>query len=318
MLMRATLSFCAFFFAVLASADSGVMLSGEVATRNSEVFVAPRGDNWLMQIEWMIEEGERVKPGDAVVQYNTASITSQVEQLEAQLRKVKAESKQKDLTQDLELKQAQHNLRIAKLNLQRAKLDAEIPQRLLSQLNFEKYQLEYTRAKNAVVETEKQLKVKEQDVVAEKKRSQVSIAGAENELLRIQLMLDLMTQRASREGTALYVDHPWTREKIRTGDSVQRGFTVLEIPATDDLHIKAWLNEIDIAKVEEGAAVSVSVDSRPQLQFSGVIKRIGRQAEPKQYWGKANYLDVEIEISEDGRDALLPGMSVLVAVEGTI
>jgi multidrug resistance efflux pump len=316
MLKPLTLSVLTLLVSFPALAGEGVMLSGEVAARNSEVFVAPRGDNWLMQIEWMIEEGQRVKPGDPVVQYNTASITSQVEQLEAQLRKVKAESKQKDLTQDLALKQAQHNLRIAKLNLQRAKLDAEIPARLLSQLNYERYQLEFTRAKNAVVEAEKQFKVKEKDVVAEKQRSQVSIAGAENELRRIQLMLELMTQRASREGTALYVDHPWTRDKIRAGDSVQRGFTVLEIPATDDLHIKAWLNEIDVANVEEGAEVKVSVDSRPQLEFSGVIKRIGRQAEPKQYWGKANYLDVEVEINDEGRQALLPGMSVLVAVGG--
>ena len=51
------------------AAAEPLLLTGEVAARNSQVFVAPQADSWMVQIAWMVEEGERVEPGDAVVQY---------------------------------------------------------------------------------------------------------------------------------------------------------------------------------------------------------------------------------------------------------
>lgn len=305
---------CLLLVSAFAVQAGTLLLTGEVAARNSQVFVAPETDNWMVQIAWMIEEGERVEPGDAVVQYDTASVSASLEQLEANLRKVKAESRRNDLVQDLALLEAEHALKVAELTLQKARLDAGIPRNLLSQLQFEQYQLALTQALNGKEEAEKALAVKRQDVADEKRRSQVEIAGAENELERIQVMLGNMTQRADRAGTAMYVDHPWTRQKIREGDSVQRGFSVLEIPSTDQLQIKAWLNEVDVAHLQEGQKVKIFFDARPGLTLSGVVERIGRQAEPKQHWGDSAYLDVDIQFADPLTVELLPGMSVRVEV----
>jgi len=41
-----------------------LLLTGEVAARNSQVFVAPQADNWMVQIAWMVEEGARVAVGE--------------------------------------------------------------------------------------------------------------------------------------------------------------------------------------------------------------------------------------------------------------
>jgi multidrug resistance efflux pump len=289
-----------------------LLLSGEVSARNSQTLVAPEANEWMVQIAWMVEEGTRVAPGDAVVQYDSASVAASLEQLESALRKVKAESRRNDLVQDLQLREAQHLHEVAQLQLDRAKLDASIPSELLSQLQYQQYRLALTKAINRELETRKALAVKKQDVVDEKKRSQVKIAGAKNELQRIQLMLDSMTQYSARAGTALYVDHPWTRQKIRQGDSVQRGFSVLEIPATNNLHVRAWLNEVDIARIQEGQRVSIRFDARPELSATGVIERIGKQAEPKNHWGDSGYINVDIGFDAPQPAGLLPGMSVLV------
>lgn len=296
------------------TAAEPLLLTGEVAARNSQVFVAPQADSWMVQIAWMVEEGERVEPGDAVVQYDTASISANLEQLEATLRKVRAESRRNDLVQDLALREAQHALQIAELTLKKARLDAGIPRELLSELQYEQYQLALTRALNGEVEAKKALAVKEKDVAAEKQRNQVLIAGAENELRRVQVMLDNMTQRTDRAGTAMYVDHPWTRQKIREGDSVQRGFSVLEIPSTDDLHIRAWLNEVDIARIADQQPVTIRFDAMPSVTLAGRVERIGNQAEPKQHWGGSGYIDVSIRFADEPEQTLLPGMSVQVEV----
>ncbi|WP_049722851.1 HlyD family secretion protein [Gilvimarinus polysaccharolyticus] len=311
------LALCSLLFLLwLPAAAEPLLLTGEVAARNSQMFVAPETDEWIVQIAWMVEEGTRVEPGDAVVQYDSASVAANLEQLEAGLRKVKAESRRNGLVQDLQLREAQHQYDVAFLSLQKAKLNAGIPSELLSQLQYEQYQLALVKAINAEVETRKALEVKKDDVLAEKKRSQVAIAGAQNELRRVQLMLDGMTQNSTRSGTAMYVDHPWTREKIRQGDSVERGFSVLAIPSTDDLHVRAWLNEVDIARVSEEQQVSIGFDARPELKIDGVIERIGKQAEPKNHWGDSGYIDVDIRFVDDVMAAgLLPGMSVLVEIK---
>ncbi|WP_020210753.1 HlyD family secretion protein [Gilvimarinus chinensis] len=295
-------------------AAENLLLSGEVAARNSQVFVTPESDSWMMQISWMIEEGEKVSPGDPVVQFDTASLVASLEQLEANLRKVKAESKRNELVQSLALSEAEHAHEVAQLTLQKAKLDAGIPRELLSQLQFEQYQLALTRAEGDAEETAKALANKSKDVVAEKTRSQVKIAGAENELRRVQVMLDSMTLKADRAGTAMYVDHPWTRQKIREGDSVQRGFSVLEIPSTDDLQVRAWLNEVDIARITQGEEVLIHFDAMPEANLTGTVERIGNQAEPKQYWGNSGYINVDISFASQTELALLPGMSVMVEV----
>lgn len=289
-----------------------LLLSGEVSARNSQTLVAPEANEWMVQIAWMVEEGTRVAPGEAVVQYDSASVAASLEQLESALRKVKAESRRNDLVQDLQRREAQHLHEVAVLQLDRAELDASIPSELLSQLQYQQYRLALTKAINHELETRKALAVKKQDVVDEKKRSQVEIAGAKNELQRIQLMLDSMTQYSARAGTALYVDHPWSRQKIRQGDSVQRGFSVLEIPATNNLHVRAWLNEVDIARVQQGQRVSIRFDARPELSASGIVERIGKQAEPKNHWGDSGYINVGIDFDAQQPMGLLPGMSVLV------
>ncbi len=291
-----------------------LLLSGEVSARHSEVFVAPEGDNWIMQIEWMVEEGERVNVGDPVVQYDTASITSKLEQREATLRKVKAQSKQKKLALDLALREAQHGYDVATLGLEIARLNASIPQPLLSLLDYEQYQLAFTRQLNAQKKAANALVITEKNGVAERRRSEVEVAGAKNELQRAQRILDLLTQRATSSGTAMYMLHAWTQKKIRTGDSVRRGFSVLQIPATDNLHIKAWLNEIDVTRVREGQAVQIQIDARPDTLNLGKVAHMGTRAEPRQYWGEANYIEVDIELDNASTEGLLPGMSVMVEV----
>lgn len=294
----------------------GLRLSGEIAARDSQIFVAPRGDSWQMQIAWMVEEGERVEAGDPVVQYDTSSLATSVEQLESGLRQVQAQSLRSDLAQDMALRQAEHNFEIAQLQLERAQLDAGVPLALLSELQYEEYQLALKKAESAEREAKRALEVAREDLAAEKRRNQVEIAGAKNELQRVQAILDSMTQRADSSGTAMYVDHPWTGQKIRTGDMVRDGFSVLEIPSTDDLHVRAWLNEVDVARVAENQPVKVYFDARPKLELKGVISRIGSQAEPKQYWGESGYIDIDVAIEDAQDQGLLPGMSVLIELEG--
>ena len=303
-------------FSITAGSHAQLLLSGTVEAKNSQVFVTPKADSWQMQIEWMVDEGEKIKKGDTVVVYDTSSLAANVEQLESTLRRVTAEAKRNVLVQDLVLKEAENRYETALLTLKKAELDAGIPEHVISQFQYANNQLALKRALQEQAESTKALEISRKNALNEKKRSELEVASAKNELKRVQLMLDNMTQTADRDGTAMYVLHPWTRAKIRVGDMVQRGFSVLEIPSTEDLHVKAWLNEVDVAKISMDDSARLTFDAKPELNIAGRIVRIGNQAEKKEYWGDASYIDVDIEFDQSHDHGLIPGMSVLVQIGG--
>jgi len=292
-----------------------LLVSGEIAAKNKQVFSVPKADSWQLKIDWMIEEGSKVKAGEPVVIYNTASLLTDVEQLEAQLRQANAERDKNDLSNQLALREAIFALEKAQLELERAKLDAGLPQANLSKLDFEQYQLTKNKATQSVGEKKNKLSAKRLEVSNEAKRQQINVLQTQADLGRKQSMIDAMVQKAREGGTALYVPHPWNGNKIRAGDTVQRNFTVLEIPNTQNLQVVAWLNEVDIAKVELNHQVMLTVDALPKTQLSGKVIKISNQAEVKQHWGKAAYFSLEIELAQSAGVPILPGMSVLASID---
>lgn len=291
-----------------------LLISGRVEASSAQTFTPPQLDTWQVKIDWMEEEGKQVKAGDPVVVFDTNNIASEVEQLEANLRKVKSERERKQLELDLELRQAEFDVEKALLELKKAQVDANIPETHISQYQFAQYQLELEKAQKSHEEASKKLAIKQKDIKAEEKKNQLEIFGAEKELNRKQSLMDAMSLKAKENGTVMYVEHPWNGTKIRAGDTVQRNFTVLKIPSTDELKVIAWLNEVDIAWLKPGHTAHVSLDAIPGSSIKGKIVKIGSQGENRDHWGEAAYFEVEIELAENNY-ALLPGMSALARVE---
>lgn len=305
---------CLLLVTVSANSAESLLISGSVEAKKSQVFSVPAANSWRLQIKWMAEEGTKVKAGETVVMYDTASLSSDVEQREADVRKAEAEAKRSNLKLTLNIKEAEFRLEKAELELEKARLEAAIPEQQLSKVDYETNQLDLKKAENEFVSAKEALKSKRAEVINERKKNSLIIQGAKKELQRSQSMLANMEQKASDGGTVQYVDHPWLGTKIRSGDTIQRGFNVLKIPSTDDLHVRGWLNEIDIARVKTGQPVKLNVDAIPGLSIDGVIEKISNQAESRSDWGESSYFALNISINSSDVSELIPGMSVLVEV----
>ncbi|NRA61244.1 MAG: HlyD family efflux transporter periplasmic adaptor subunit [Psychrobium sp.] len=293
-----------------------LLISGEIEAKNSQVFSVPRSDNWRVQISWMAKEGSKVKAGDTVVMYDTASLLTDVEQLEAKVRQAIAQQEKNKLSQELAYKESQFQVQSAKLNVKKARVDAAIPRKNISELDHAKHQLALEKGLQVLFDAKNKLGAKKNELSNEEKRHIILVAEAKNDLLRKQTMLRGMMQKAQASGTVMYVDHPWTGSKIRAGDTVQKDFTVLTIPNTDDLHVKAWLNEVDINKVKLHQTVNLRIDALPNTLLQGKVSMISNQAEVRTSWGEAAYFVLGIKIDGEIDSKILPGMSVLAVVEG--
>ena len=288
-----------------------MLISGSIEAKISQIFSVPVANSWQVQIKWMAEEGIKVKAGDEVVIYDTASLSSEVEQKEAELRKAQSEAKRSRLQLELELEQAKFRDEKAKLDLEKAELEASVPEQLLSKLEFAQNQLKLKKAEQEAKEAALALTVKQEALDTDMQRHTLTLQGVSNQLQRAKNLFANMTQVAKSDGTVQYVDHPWNGTKIRSGDTVQRGFTVLKIPSTDNLMVQGWLNEVDVARVQPGDKVDILVDAIPDLKLKGVIEKISNQAEPRERWGESAYFSLGIRIDGETDARLIPGMSVV-------
>lgn len=92
---------------------------------------------------------------------------------------------------------------------------------------------------------------------------------------------------------------------VEAGDSVSRD-TVIASVITTDMKAIITLNEVDAAKVVDGARVVLSLDALPDLEMIGKVSRIATIGTVS-----SNVVSYEAEIELDVQDASLkPGMSV--------
>ena len=61
-------------------AQTPLILSGQIKASDNQTFYAPKTDNWRVQVQWLLPEGDIAKEGDLVVVFDSGSIQSQIEQ----------------------------------------------------------------------------------------------------------------------------------------------------------------------------------------------------------------------------------------------
>lgn len=304
-----------FSFPVLAES---LLVSGFVEARYKQQFSTPDSDSWQLQIKWLAKEGKQVEAGETVVIFDSAAMESEVEAEEAKLRKTRAESQKKEQKLRLELLEAESLMRVAELELEKAALEASIPENHLTKIVYEKNQLEKKKKKLALQDKTQAFEQKQAELNNQLGIADIQILAASSELKRKQNMLEGLNQKAERMGTVVYVRHPWYGRSIKAGDTVQKEFTVLEIPDTSQLYIQGWLNEVDIARVKAGP-VEIYIDALNQGKINGVLRSVSQQGESRPAWGDAYYHALEVEVDDAAFDVskLLPGMSVMLKVPST-
>ncbi|MEK7334079.1 MAG: HlyD family efflux transporter periplasmic adaptor subunit, partial [Candidatus Binatota bacterium] len=101
-------------------------------------------------------------------------------------------------------------------------------------------------------------------------RASVEMARARVEILKTQLNETVI--RAPVDAVVEVLD-------LEPGDLVGAGKPVATLLRTNDLWVRAYLPEKRLGYVQPGLKVKIRVDSFPQKNFSGTVRRVNRQAE---------------------------------------
>lgn len=295
----------------------GVEATGALRAASMQNIAPPAdlGNYWELQIVSMAPEGKDVKPGENLVTLAVPKIAEdlQVAQTEAQQAAKeleKAQSQAKVEQQDLETKLATAQNNYDKFKLKQSSTTVQVS--LAKDLEIDRLELEQAR-REVVALTENlewQRKASEANVglIASKK------SLAENTVQKLLASMNSLQLKADRSGIVIYKQR-WNNEKLKVGDTIWRGQTILGIPDLNTLVLDVYVPEVDVSKIKLGQPVEITIDALQGKTYMGKVTQVGTLIHPKSYDIPNKVLDVQINFDELDVAVMRPAMSVKAKIE---
>jgi multidrug efflux pump subunit AcrA (membrane-fusion protein) len=119
---------------------------------------------------------------------------------------------------------------------------------------------------------------------------------------------------APRAGTVIYPTS-WRGEKKKVGDAAWRWDVVLQVVGLDKMRGRGEIDEVDVARVAVGQAVTLRLDALPDVQLRGKVDSIAKAVAPKSQADPSNIAKLKIQVDAPPNVPLRPGMRFRGEVE---
>ncbi len=299
---------------------AAVVLTGEVRSDGAQAILTPPSMNSPVVLRFYAADGTRVKAGDALLRIDASSAAAQLHTLQDQIEHTKAQA-DKDVG-DLELKRADAELALTDAEAARdtAAVDAAIPKKLLSALDYDRYQgtAESTRRdaelkRSLLDDARAAVARRREDGALETKKLQLQLGF-------LQAQVDTATVSAEHEGivvhgfqTVFFAGSNGSG-RYEEGSTAYVGSKVGEVVDADGTHsVRAWTLAPDRRGLKVGQSVHLEFDALPEHAVAGSIRRISNAPEAKPEWSDGRYYAIDIALDAAAEKLpLLPGMSVRV------
>ena len=275
-----------------AAPAAAVVLTGEVQAVDAQVILTPPANMSPVVIRYFVPEGERVRKGDVVLRIDPGQAGSNVREVDARIALADAEAA-----------------------LETARIDAAIPEELVSALDYDRYQGEFDRAKREHALKREELATAEAAVVRRERDGELEV-----ERLRVlreynAAQIEVSEVRADRDGVVVHgFNNNWIGGRIDEGSSTIPGGKAGEVVGGGEMRVRAWALVPDRRGLDIGQPVRVAFDALPGTALTGQVTAIAGAPERREEWGDGRYFAMDIALPEHDL-ALLPGMSVRVIAD---
>lgn len=263
-------------FGLIAAGDDapGLEMYGNVDVR--EVEMAFRVPGRIADV--LVDEGDRVAPGDLLAVIDAAPVEDRVRQAEADIAVAEANlARLVNGSRSQDVAAARARVDAANVRLADARADAARREPLSQNGAISRSQWEDTQS--AVRAAEAQLREAEAALSLQRDGARPEdIAAARAQLARAEaarasIGTDLGDTRLAAASDGLVL----TRA-VEPGSLVQPGETVLTIAIDRPLRVRAYIAEPDLSRIAPGMAVEVRADGNPRV-YAGRIASISPRAE---------------------------------------
>ena len=273
-----------------------VYATGELRPVRSMMLVAPPVGGGTLRIVHLARSGSRVRTGDVVIefdpseqQYSLEQSRSELLQAEEEIAKAKADAEVQTSQDKVALLKAQFAVRQAELDVSKNEL--------LSAIDAKKNLLKLEEAKRALAQLQQDIQSHALSnqatiAVAQEKRNKAKLAMDEAqrniESMRVKAPINgLVEVRKNEEAAGGFFFGGMTLPEYREGDEVNPGSYIAQTLETDQMELRAKLEESDRTNVKVGEPVEVHVDALPGVAFSGKTKTLSGAASGDMWGGNA-------------------------------
>ena len=297
-------------------------LSGSVHSRKAIDLLAPMEWRYDLQIVSLVPEGTQVQPGDTLLKFNTSKLQAELETARRNLQTQKANWRQLLLNQEIQNRQLQNNLTLARLNLedarltvQKAKFESDVVQKQ-AQIALKQAEIQLRRAQQALQNT----KVVQQ---AERVKAEMAVKNAQTDVAALKARIARFSLVSPHSGMVVYGESWFGNgfRKIRLGDKVHAGDALIELPDLKAMESRVFINEVDVHKIRPGQKALLWLEARPGHTYHGVVQKVAEISEPQNFaqghwWENPSSVHVfrgAVAIS-DPDSSLKPGMTIKTRV----
>jgi len=253
-----------------------VRCRGELKARTSVQVVAPVNVPELRMV-WLAPQGSKVKEGDPVVRFDPSSAKQEEKLKVAALNQAQAALDQASANAGITTEQDKLDLATAEYQVEKAKLEVS-KQEIVSRLQAEDSKVDLGLA-------EKKLSIQQANVQLNAAADRAKVASlararekAKDELELTRYRLSQMELTAPISGVINFMPNysqGWMNAKpFKVGDQAWPGGVLAEIPDLQTLEMEGKVEEIDRGKIGIGQAISVHIDSLPELTVPAILQQL--------------------------------------------
>ena len=301
-----------------------LQMRGELKPLVSKVVTAPSTAGSDVQIVKLVKNGDQVKTGDLIVQFDVSTLQRTLDERRSVLKQAEGEIVQTRAQGRLTEEQDQTDLLKARYDVERAKLEVS-KQEIVSAIEGEEAKAKLADAEQALREAEEKLKSdksgSEADVqgkIQKRDKALYDVQQAERQIAELIVKAPgsgMVTLMPNWRAGGFFSDNP---PEFKEGDRAWPGAAIAELPDLSTLRVTAHIDEIDRGRLKAGQSVSVRVDAVPDKELTGHVAEISTLAKMdfSSGWPPKKNFDLIVQLDQ-GDARLRPGMSstLRVAVE---
>ncbi|HVW08616.1 MAG TPA: efflux RND transporter periplasmic adaptor subunit [Bryobacteraceae bacterium] len=293
-----------------------VTAKAELRGGNPEVLTAPLIGGTELHLTTLKEQGEPVKEGEVVVEFDTTEQDYKLKEAQADLAEAEQKLAQADNDRQAQQEEDSYAIEKAKADITTAELDVR-KNPLLPSITARENTLALEQARDHLTQLEHNVANRRATGDAAIAIQQAGRDKAASQAKTAQQNIDAMTLKAHRDGyfsirantNVNYIDFGMTLPVFQSGDTVRPGMAVAEIPDLKNWELAANIAELDRGHIAVGQKVNITVIAVSGRQFHGTVKDLGASGGPP--WDR--HFECKIGLDDPSAE-LRPGMSALVVV----
>ena len=297
-----------------------LQLRGEIRPVRSVVLTAPSSGADL-QIVNLVKNGEKVKTGDVVVEFDPTTQQRTLETKLSELKQADAEIARTEAEQKRRVAAAQSELDEARKARQRAQLDVQ-GNELRSRFDAEGFVIALSNAEAKLRELEQKVEGERiaagaDVVIARQKRDKAQFDVKETERIIASLKVVAPSDGSISLMPNFRAGGPFSNAapEFKRGDRAWFGARIAELPDLTQIQLTARVDETDRGRIQTGSAVQVRADAVPDRDLTGTLGEISVVAKPDfTNWPPVRNFDLVVRLS-DTDPRLRSGMSASARIE---